>query len=160
MLVAQSCPTLCDPLDCSPPGSSVPGIFQTRIQEWIAKPSSRGSSPPRDGTRVSCIPCTGRWVLHHHHHLGSRTQRVIFSIICNWFWKMLVKLIIYLNTCFGFPIRQMHYVRIMTDFLQSFLHFSLVLLYWPGLSVQHSIEVTGSLVLLCTLKEIFSRFPN
>ena len=51
--VAQSCPTLCDPVDCSPPGSSVHGILQARILEWIAISSSRGSSPPRDGTRVS-----------------------------------------------------------------------------------------------------------
>ena len=46
--VAQSCPTLCDPTDCSPPGSSVHGILQARILEWAAMPSSRGSSPTRD----------------------------------------------------------------------------------------------------------------
>ena len=46
--VAQSCPTLCDPMDCSPPGSSVHGIFQARILEWVAISFSRGSSPPRD----------------------------------------------------------------------------------------------------------------
>ena len=44
----QSCPTLCDPMDCSPPGSSVRGILQARILEWVAMPSSRGSSQPRD----------------------------------------------------------------------------------------------------------------
>ena len=44
---AQSCPTLCDPMDCSLPGSPVCGIFQARILEWVAMPSSRGSSPPR-----------------------------------------------------------------------------------------------------------------
>ena len=53
--VAQSCPTLCDPMDCSPPGSSVHGIFQARILEWVAISFSRGSSRPRDWTRVSCI---------------------------------------------------------------------------------------------------------
>ena len=46
--VAQLCPTLCDPMDCSPPGSSVLGISQARIPEWAAMPSSRGSSQPRD----------------------------------------------------------------------------------------------------------------
>ena len=51
----QLCPTLCDPMDCSPPGSSVPGILQARILEWIAMPSSRGSSRPRDQTCISCI---------------------------------------------------------------------------------------------------------
>ena len=47
---AQSCWTLWDPVDCSPPGSSVHGILQARILEWVAMPSSRGSSQPRDGT--------------------------------------------------------------------------------------------------------------
>ena len=46
-LVAQSCLTLCDSMDCSPPGSSVPGILQARTLEWVATASSRGSSDPR-----------------------------------------------------------------------------------------------------------------
>ena len=54
VLVAQSCPTLCDPMDCNPPGSSVHEIFQARILEWVAVSFSRGSSQPRDRTRVSC----------------------------------------------------------------------------------------------------------
>ena len=54
-LVAQSCPALCDPVDCSPPGSSVHGILQARILESVAVSSSRGSSWPRDRTWVSCI---------------------------------------------------------------------------------------------------------
>ena len=48
VLVAQSCPTLCDPMDCSPPGSSLRGILQARILEWDAIASSRESSQPRD----------------------------------------------------------------------------------------------------------------
>ena len=55
MLVAQSGLTLCDPINCSPKGSSVHGILQARILEWVALPFSRGSSQPRDGTSVSCI---------------------------------------------------------------------------------------------------------
>ena len=51
MLVVQSCLTLCDPMDCSPPGSSVHGILQTRILKWVAILFSRGSSQPRDQTR-------------------------------------------------------------------------------------------------------------
>ena len=54
VLVAWSCPTLCCPMDCSPPGSSVHGILQARIVEWVAIPFSRGSSLPRDQTRVFC----------------------------------------------------------------------------------------------------------
>ena len=52
---AQECPALCDPMDCSPPGSSVHGILQARVLEWVAMPSSRGSSQPKDGTCVSRI---------------------------------------------------------------------------------------------------------
>ena len=54
-LVTQLCLTLCDPMDCSPPGSSVPGILQPRVLEWVAMPFSRGSSQPKDRTQVSCI---------------------------------------------------------------------------------------------------------
>ena len=53
--VAQSCPTLCDPVDRNLPGSSVHGILQARILEWVAIPFSRGSSQPRDWTQVFCI---------------------------------------------------------------------------------------------------------
>ena len=55
VLVTQLCPTLYNPMGCSPPGSSVHGIFQARILVWVAIPSSRGSSWPRDRTQVSCI---------------------------------------------------------------------------------------------------------
>ena len=57
----QSRPTLCSSMDCSPRGSSVHGVLQARILEWIAMPSSRGSSQPRDHY-VSCI---GKRVLYH-----------------------------------------------------------------------------------------------
>ena len=52
---AQACPTLCDLMDCSPPGSSVNGILQARILEWVATSSFRGSSWPRDWTCISWI---------------------------------------------------------------------------------------------------------
>ena len=53
--VAQLCPTLWDPMDCSPPDSSIHEILQARLLEWVAISFSRGSSRPRDWTRVSCI---------------------------------------------------------------------------------------------------------
>ena len=53
--VAQSCPTPSDPMGCSLPGSSIHGIFQARVLEWVAISFSRGSSQPRDRTWVSCI---------------------------------------------------------------------------------------------------------
>ena len=55
VLVAQSCLTLYNSIDYSPPGSSLHGILQVRILEWITIPFSRGSSQPRDRTQVSCI---------------------------------------------------------------------------------------------------------
>ena len=63
--VAQSCPTLCDPMDCSLPGSSVHGIFQAIVLEWIAISFSRGSSQPRDRTQVSHIAgrCFTIWAI-------------------------------------------------------------------------------------------------
>ena len=62
---AQSCPTLWDPMDCSPQGSSVHGIIQARILERVAISYSRGSSQTRDGTYMSCIFCISRQVLYH-----------------------------------------------------------------------------------------------
>ena len=53
--VAQWCPTLCNPMDCSLPGSSIRGIFQARVLEWVPISFSRGSSWPRVRTRVPCI---------------------------------------------------------------------------------------------------------
>ena len=53
--VTQSCMTLCDPMDCSLPGSPIHGTFQARVLEWIAISFSRGSSLPKDGTWVSHI---------------------------------------------------------------------------------------------------------
>ena len=61
----QSCLTLCDRMDRSPPGSSVHGILQARILEWVAISSSRGSSPARDWIRVFYVSCIGRQVLYH-----------------------------------------------------------------------------------------------
>ena len=72
MLGAQSCWTLCDPMDCTWPGSSVHGIFQARILEWVTISRSRESPWSRDQTRISCI---GREMLYHRviwdRHPGS-----------------------------------------------------------------------------------------
>ena len=73
-LVAKSCPTICDPMDCSPPGSSVYGISQARILEWVAISFSRGYSQPRDLTCISCASCVGRWFLYHW-----ATREALFS---------------------------------------------------------------------------------
>ena len=62
--LTQSCPALCNPMDYSLPGSSVHGILQARILEWVAIPFSRGSPLLRYGTCVSCVSCVGRRVLY------------------------------------------------------------------------------------------------
>ena len=71
----QSCPTLCDPIGCSPLGSPVHRISQARILESVAMPSSTGSSQPRDRTHVSYISCTGRRVLYKLPHNCTHLTR-------------------------------------------------------------------------------------
>ena len=76
----QSCPTLCNPMDSSPPCSSVHGILQARILEWVSMPFTRGSFPPRAGTQVSCASCIVRQVLYHWGHLESCTRGPVPTI--------------------------------------------------------------------------------
>ena len=73
----QSCPTLCDPMDYTPTGSSVHGILQARILAWLAIPFSRGSSQPRGWTQV--LHC--RRILYHLNHQGSSIQEVQLLLI-------------------------------------------------------------------------------
>ena len=61
----QSCLTLCHPMNCSPRGSSVRGVLQARIPEWVAISFSSGSSQPRDRAHVFYVSCIGRQVLYH-----------------------------------------------------------------------------------------------
>ena len=63
--VTKSCLSLCNPMDCSPPGSCVHGMFQARILEQMATSYSRRSSQPRDWLHVSCISCISKWILYH-----------------------------------------------------------------------------------------------
>ena len=76
--VTQLCPTLCDPMDCSPPLSSVHGIFQARVLEWVAISFSRGSSQPRDRTQVSPIVSK---TLYHLSHQGTCNKLLL--LFCN-----------------------------------------------------------------------------
>ena len=70
-LHAQSCPALCDPVDCSPSGASVHGISQARMLGWVASSFSRVFTWPRDWICVSCVSYIVRWILYHYCHLGS-----------------------------------------------------------------------------------------
>ena len=81
--VAQSCPTLCDPMDCSLPGSSIPGILQAGILEWVTISFSRRSSQPRDRTWVS--------------HIAGRC----FTIIQLTLLEFLIDLVIFISRLWG-----------------------------------------------------------
>ena len=72
----QFCSTFWDSMDCNLPGSSVHGIFQARIQERVAMPSSRGPSPPKDQTRVSWVSCTD-WRILYHGPPGKATPHTL-----------------------------------------------------------------------------------
>ena len=87
-LVVKWCQALSDPVDCSPWGSSVHGIFQAGILEWVAISSSKGSSRPRDRSWFSCISCVGRWL--PLSHLESQLGAVLVGIIQLLFWKKLM----------------------------------------------------------------------
>ena len=85
--VAQSCLTLCDPMDCRPPDSSVHGISQARMLEWVAMPSSRASFWSRDQPRISCISCISRRFLYHWEALPSPYSPPNFSRFFCW-WRI------------------------------------------------------------------------
>jgi len=120
--VAQSCWTLCDPMDCSLPGSSVHGTFQARVLEWGAISFSRGSFQPRDRTLVSCTAgrfftdwaigeagngkiifftwgrAVSSWSTGHEHrivHKGFISHSEINLFVANS-WKINLKIHIYL----------------------------------------------------------------
>ena len=81
--VAQSCPTLCDPMDCSLPCSSIHGIFQARVLEWVAISFSRGSSRPRDRTQVSRIVgrCFTIWATREVYYAITHLQINLAALI-------------------------------------------------------------------------------
>ena len=77
---AQLCLTLCNPMDCSPPGSSVHGTLQARIVEWVAISFSGGSSWPRDGTHIPWVSCISRCILHHNASWESPLNNIEWKI--------------------------------------------------------------------------------
>ena len=95
----QSCLILCDPMNYSPPGSSIHGVLEARILEWAAIPSSRGSSQPRDRTWVSYVSCIGRQLffsplvpptkpyLKKQVHNKSYATECVIWIQKLWHWK-------------------------------------------------------------------------
>ena len=141
---AQSCPTPCDPMDCSLPGSSVHGILQARILEWVATSYSRGSFWPRDRTRVSCNSCLGRQILLPLNHVGSPRN----IKVCVYIYFVVVQS---LKSCLtlcnpmdcsmpGFPV--LHH---LPEFAQTHVH-------WVFMPSNH--------LVLCPLLLLPSIFPS
>ena len=91
----QLCSTLCNPMDCTPPGSSVHGILQARILEWVALFSSSLSIWPRDWIRVSYVFFTGRWffttgTIWEDHMEGNWSQIPTTSTNLTPHWKWIL----------------------------------------------------------------------
>ena len=86
-LVAQSCPALCNPMDCSLPHSSVHGILQARILEWVAIHFSKGSSWPRDRTQVShtAVSFFTVWAIR-----GARSSLAIYFVYASVYMSILI----------------------------------------------------------------------
>ena len=80
-LFPKLCPILCNPVDCSRPGSSVHGVSQARKLEWVAISFFRGSSQPRDWTQVSCVSCISRQILDHW-----ATWEALKPSLALWMW--------------------------------------------------------------------------
>ena len=80
---AQSCPSFCDPMDCSPPGSSIHGILHARILEWVAICYSRGSSEPRDRNRISCRQILYHWAAWEAPYLWYFLAKLSTSSVSN-----------------------------------------------------------------------------
>ena len=81
---AQLCMTLCGPLDCSPPGSSVTGIFQEGILEEVAISCVSWSSWCRDRTHVYCISCIDRQIPYHMYHLSNKNDNIWSKTYSKW----------------------------------------------------------------------------
>ena len=133
----QSCLTLCDLMGYSRPGCSVRGILQARILEWVAMPSSRGSSRPRDETRVFYVSCIGRQILHHQRHLGSPLYPSAVQ------WSSCVQL-------FATPRTAAH---------QASLSFTVSLSLLKLMSIE-SVMTSNHLILCCPLLLLPSIFPS
>ena len=94
-LVPQSCPTLCDPMDCSPPGFSVLGILQARILEWVMPFPTPGDLPDLEIESASLLSCIGRQILDHQCNVVSpikqheRKQESVSCSIVSDLWDSL-----------------------------------------------------------------------
>ena len=102
MCMCLLCITLCNSMDCSLWSSSVHGIFQAIMLEWVAISSSMGSSQPRDQTQISSAPCIDRWMLYHCATLEANIIKLLRQV---WTSRELI-LIILLSTRIPFSSKQ------------------------------------------------------
>ena len=115
--VAQSCPTFCNPMDCSPPGFPVHEIFKARVLEWVVISFSRGSSQPRDWTWVSCM--VGRCFFHLSHQ-ESKIIYPNYILIVRWYTSMTSE------------------IQILLYIL--FINFGIIIIYIYGITIYHCLE--------------------
>ena len=129
---ALSCQVMCECMDCSPPGSSVHGILQARILEWVAVPFSRIPSPPRDQASVSCIAggfFTSELLGKPHHFKYIWTY--IWLCISWWtFTNNLIKSYKYLK--YNISISNCPFAQSFIQMIQNSFFDLETLVYWGG----------------------------
>ena len=137
VLVAQSCPTLCDLMDCSLPGSSVHGIFQAWILDWVAISYSRGYSQLRDQIAISCISCIGRRILYHcatseaHVQLTYSSVLSRYSVHCLYHLFILTHSLLSLSDMFHTLSCSLNFmIHHFNNILNFFLCFFLIAFTW------------------------------
>ena len=81
-LIAQSCLTLCDPMDCNPPGSSVQGLLQASILDWVAMPSSRGIFSTQGSNPCLLHLLHYRWILYHGATGEAPKEFPVMPLLC------------------------------------------------------------------------------
>ena len=129
LLVTQSCPTLCNPMDCSPPGSLVHGIFQARIWKWVTIPFSRTSSWPRAWSLVSCIAI---WDTREAPYHKLITHLILLSFLKHWLsgFQAIMFSLLFLSYQYPFSLpftSTSHLSDVSTmEFLSSILTFILI----------------------------------
>ena len=157
VLVSQSCPTLCDLMDCSPLGSSVHGMLQVRILEWVAVPFSRGSSRPRDQTRVSYGSC-----------IAGGFFTVWGPVACNSFGRVVyIQSSTWKSTSPLWTLSQGYFLRVRLSNLRAWV-FSKILFYWSRVDLQcylnfWSVQQRDSVMHICMLfhgMKVFNRSPQ
>ena len=151
----------CDPMDCSLPGSSVHGILQARILQWVAMPSSRGSSWPRDQTHISCGSCTAGGFFTTLQHLY---QMILLSLIsltsCILFFIVTASVYILINTSqkLAFILQPHLFLVLLIITILTVVIWYLIVLNCIFQLIREDDHVFTCLLTICmsSLKKIFS----